>query len=137
MMKQKKFFTPDEANRTLPLVRRIVQDILQTGVAMRRLGRQPDPSPEEVKQYGRLTDRLKDLFAELEDLGCYYKDWNFTMGLVDFPAILRDEEVLLCWRSDEPEVMYYHPHDAGYAGRRRIPEAMLRAGESPARPVGE
>ena len=128
-MTHKRLFTPEQANRTLPLVKRIVQDILETGVEMRRLGRQADPSAEQVKEYSKLTDRLKALFAELEDLGCYYKDWNFTMGLVDFPAIIHDEEVLLCWRSDEPEIAYYHDYDGGYAGRRPIPESLLSVKE--------
>jgi hypothetical protein len=25
---------------------------------------------------------------ELEEIGCYFKDWNFSIGLIDFPAIL-------------------------------------------------
>jgi hypothetical protein len=42
------------------------------------------------------------------------------MGLVDFPAMIDGEEVLLCWRSDEPEVLYYHGLEDGFAGRKKI-----------------
>jgi hypothetical protein len=47
------------------------------------------------------------------------------MGLVDFPAEIEDAPVLLCWRSDEPSVRFFHAPDAGYAGRRPIPARLL------------
>ncbi len=31
--------------------------------------------------------------------------------------------MLLCWRTDEPEIAYYHGIEEGYPGRRPIPEA--------------
>jgi hypothetical protein len=43
------------------------------------------------------------------------------MGLIDFPAIIDDEQVFLCWRSDEPELAFYHRIEGGYAGRRPLP----------------
>ena len=63
--------------------------------------------------------------AELEEIGCFYKDWNFTIGLVDFPAIIDGKEVLLCWRSDEDDILYYHGFEDGYAGRKEIPDKYL------------
>ena len=73
----------------------------------------------------KLSDELDELFGELEQIGCFYQDPSFTLGLVDFPAIIDGEEVLLCWRSDEPGVAYYHGPE-GYRGRRPIPKAYLR-----------
>ena len=61
-----------------------------------------------------------DEATELEGIGCYYKDWNFDAGLVDFPAEVNGEEVLLCWRSDEKAVEWYHTYEDGYSGRKRI-----------------
>lgn len=120
-----RLFTPNEANRTLPLVRRIVDDILATGRRMRTLAAQGTPSPDEVRDYERLGKELQTLFTELDDLGCSYKDWNFAVGLVDFPAVIDGEQVLLCWRSDEPNVRHFHRCEDGYAGRKPIPEALL------------
>lgn len=68
---------------------------------------------------------MQALFDELEELGCFYRDWNFEKGLVDFPAIIDGQEVLLCWRSDEPELLYYHDYAAGFAGRKPIPREYL------------
>ena len=62
---------------------------------------------------------------ELETIGCYYKDWGFDKGLIDFPARIGGEDVYLCWRSDENEVAWYHPVEGGYAGRRPIPAELL------------
>ncbi len=45
--------------------------------------------------------------------------------LVDFPATLDGEAVLLCWLEGEPELRWYHRPELGFAGRRPIPEAGL------------
>ena len=131
METQEKIFTPSEANCTLPLVKRIVEDILEVGNALRAIGREANPTPKQVAAYQRGADELKALFAELESLGCSYKDWNFEIGLVDFPARIDGRNVLLCWRSDEPAVRYYHGYQDGYAGRRELPDPFLaRSDES-------
>jgi hypothetical protein len=117
---QTKFFTPQEANQTLPLVRKIVDDILEVGKKIRAVSIEVGAHAEQDPQITKLMDQLEDLFVELEDLGCSYRDWNFTMGLVDFPSVIDGEEVLLCWRSDEPEVLYYHGLEDGFAGRKKI-----------------
>ena len=43
--------------------------------------------------------------------------------LLDFPAELAGEPVLLCWLEGERELGWYHPLPYGFAGRRRIPGA--------------
>ncbi len=127
----KKYFTPKEATQTLPLVKSIVSDIQETGQRfterIRELGADA-PADPEVK---RMADELDDLLQELQDLGCTYKDWSFSTGLVDFPAMIDGEEVLLCWRSDEPAIVYYHSVEAGYPGRKPIPEAYLNVETPP------
>lgn len=44
-------------------------------------------------------------------------------GLVDFPAVVQGEEVLLCWKEGEERITHYHGWEDGYAGRRLHPEA--------------
>ena len=113
-----RYFTPEEASRTLPLVRRIVKDILAAGQEVRICARtRADDHPDLVRE----MEKLEALIAELESLGCHYKDWDFSKGIVDFPALIDGKEVLLCWRSDEPDVCHYHGWDEGYAGRRPLP----------------
>ena len=117
-------FTPAEANRTLPLVKRIVSDILTKGRELQRL--EPDQAREDVgDRIWQLQHELRDHVQELASIGCSYKDFGFKLGLVDFPAEIDDEPVLLCWRSDEEAVTHYHGYADGYAGRRLIPVELL------------
>jgi hypothetical protein len=55
----------------------------------------------------------------IEELGGVVKDLD--RGLVDFPALRGDEEVLLCWRLGEDEIGYWHGLEEGFAGRRELP----------------
>jgi hypothetical protein len=41
--------------------------------------------------------------------------------LLDFPAELESEAVLLCWVEGERELRWYHKPEHGFAGRRPIP----------------
>ena len=117
-----RYFTPKEANQMLPLVRKIVTDILDTGHRIRAVSVELGPKAQGAPEIEKLLDQLDALFDELEELGCSYKDWNFEVGLVDFPAMLDGREVMLCWRSDEPELQYYHEAEEGFAGRKPIPK---------------
>lgn len=118
-----KYFTPSEAIKTLPLVRSIVADILEEGREIKLLAE--EISEEEINRDPRLAERLRKIelyLQELEEIGCVYKDWNFTFGLVDFPSFLNGEEVYLCWRSDEETIRFYHGIQNTYADRKLIPE---------------
>lgn len=116
-----KYFTPEEAKRTLPLVKKIVKDILDTTFQIRTIVEQIGKEAEENPEVKKLIDEFNYFMKELEEIGCHYKDWNFSIGLVDFPALINGEEVFLCWRSDEEDILYYHGINEGYAGRKRIP----------------
>ena len=117
-----KYFTPAEASNTLPLVSKIVKDILLAGQKIRHIlqGSSTDSSSPNQAEY-----ELESLFQELSSIGCEYKDWNYEIGLIDFPAIIDGQKVYLCWRSDEPKLLYYHGVYEGYAGRKLIPKHLL------------
>jgi hypothetical protein len=55
----------------------------------------------------------------LQALGLVVKDLD--EGLVDFPALRGDEEVLLCWRLGEDDVAFWHTPEDGFAGRKPLP----------------
>jgi hypothetical protein len=114
-------FTPAQANATLPLVSRIVEDVLAVG----RVLKEREAGPPTSVELREARVRLRELFEELERIGCSYRDWSFDVGLVDFPSRIEGQQVLLCWRSDEPRVEWYHTPEAGYAGRRPIPPELL------------
>jgi hypothetical protein len=129
-------FTVEQANRTLPLVRRIVEDIVQ----QHRLWREkileldlvasavrPEDDAERVATLEREAQALaRDIDAferELASLGIQLKDRR--LGLIDFPSTMGDRPVLLCWRLGEPEVQFWHEVDAGFAGRQPLAEASV------------
>ncbi len=113
-----RYFTPKEANQRLPLIKKIVAEILQNGQALQALSQDQNFSSLQAQ---KLEAEIGALMRELEGHGCYYKDWNFEIGLVDFPSKRGEEEVFLCWRSDEERVAWYHGVEEGYAGRQPIP----------------
>ncbi len=114
----KKIFTPAEASKTLPLVRKIVDDLLKCG---RQIIQIHDENQQSLITQIKKNELL-ELMDELHSLGCYFKDWNFEVGLVDFPSIINGEEVFLCWKSDEPGLIYYHKANEGFSSRKLIPK---------------
>jgi hypothetical protein len=125
MEMQLKYFTHSEAKKTLPLVRQIVNDILNTADKMRIWAEKLGDNAEQDSQIIDMKEEINGYLKEMEDLGCFYKDWNFSIGLVDFPSVINGNEVLLCWRSDEEEIIYYHDMESGFQGRKLIPSEYL------------
>ncbi|MGN6380916.1 MAG: DUF2203 domain-containing protein [Gaiellales bacterium] len=61
---------------------------------------------------------LRALLAELNELGVEVKDAD--RGLIDFPAVMDGQDVLLCWQVGEPRIGFWHTSDGGFAGRRPL-----------------
>ncbi len=120
-----KYFTPKEANKTLPLVKQIVRDILDCAVKIKIIAESLNGEIEDNSEIKYLSLQIQKYMGELEEIGCSYKDWSFDIGLVDFPSVINGKDVLLCWRSDENEIQYYHGLLDGYSGRRLIPQEYL------------
>ncbi len=126
---ERKYFSPEEANRALTLVRRIVADIVRDYRRIRQLyercqaldaqGRAAE-AEEARHQYLAISDHLSELNEELEQVGCELKDYH--IGLVDFPARIDGREVCLCWKLGEPSIESWHEVHAGFAGRQPISE---------------
>ena len=88
-----KYFTPSEARRTLPLVKKVVKDILDTSREMRLIAEEIGATVEDDPRIRKMADDIEKFMLELEEIGCFFKDWNFTIGLVDFPAMIDGKEV--------------------------------------------
>ena len=140
-----KFFSVEEANKALPLVKAIVGDIVRqfqvVNELRHRLGsvnkerRRPanDPYAEETAQSQAELDaeetRLATFIDELNRLGVDLK--GPSEGLCDFPSIRDGREVYLCWRLGEAGVTHWHEKNAGFAGRQPLDRALPRAGHKP------
>ncbi len=133
--KKRRYYTVEEANKALPLVRMIVGDIVRqyrvveelqqrlSNVAKERRRPTNDFYSEELAQSQAELDveetKLRSFIEELRRLGVEFKGAD---GLCDFYSLMDGREVFLCWKLGEAEVRYWHDLDAGFAGRRPLPE---------------
>lgn len=128
-------YTVEQANATLPLVRRIVEDIVVNHQRWRERilefdllssavrADAPDGRSTQLEREAQALARDIDAFErELADLGITLKDRR--LGLIDFPAVIEGREVWLCWRLGEPDIRFYHELDAGFGGRKPIAEPV-------------
>ncbi|MFQ5888930.1 MAG: DUF2203 domain-containing protein [Gemmatimonadota bacterium] len=129
-----RFFTVEEANRTLPLVRRIVDDILGEHSRLQtllgrfegaRAGGAPEV-PELRDEIGRASAALEAYLAELHSIGCLFK--GAPEGLVDFYSLRDGRPVFLCWKLGEEEIQYWHQLETGFRGREPLVSGALPAG---------
>jgi hypothetical protein len=61
------------------------------------------------------------LFAELErfaEVGASVK--GYAPLLLDFAGMRNEQPVLWCWLEGDPDVLWYHRLDTGFAGRRLV-----------------
>jgi hypothetical protein len=122
-----RYYTPELANRALPLVARIVADVKSTADLLARVieSHQRSERPRDAawqdeldSQVEPLAVRWRALFAELSELGVELKDAR--TGLIDFRARRRGADVYLCWRLGEASVLFWHPLETGLPGREPI-----------------
>ena len=118
-----KRFKLSEANRALPLVGRIVGDIvrkheqvaaMQTNLAS---AKQKDQAAKQ-RELDHAIELLQNYIDELHEVGCELKDYQ--TGLVDFLGRHRGHDVCLCWKLGEERVQYWHEIQSGFAGRQPV-----------------
>lgn len=128
-----RYFTLAEARRTLPLVRRIVADVVAAWPPLQeRLRtlhvrtRSASGEEPEVRQLRQEVEReagvVNGYLDELRSIGCLFK--GFEEGLVDWYAHWDERTILLCWKHDEDDIAYWHEVEAGFSGRRPITPEM-------------
>lgn len=134
-MTEMRLFTIEEAERTLPLVRRIVGDLLEefprwraavthyellSGGARAEWGETPELL-DARERVTTLAERINQYLTELTAVGCVFK--GFEGGLVDFYSLRDDRPVFLCWRLGEDRIRYWHEIDSGFSGRQPLDPA--------------
>lgn len=121
------YYTPQEANNLLEIVRPMVVELMQISGRIR--SHQPEiwavveksagngGNPELSKLLPDF-DRLDQVLHRLQDMGIEVKD--LTIGLIDFPALRDGRVIYLCWKYNEEKVQFWHEVEAGFAGRQLI-----------------
>ncbi len=138
-MASRRLFTVEEANTLIPRLEFIMGKLQRNGLALREqvgeLARVTGQAPESLTtadilelrpQLGMIVKELEALLGEIEACGGELK--GLDLGLVDFPAEIGGEIVLLCWQYGEKEIGYYHSFEAGFAGRKPLDPDSKRQG---------
>ena len=139
-----KLVSIEEANRMLPLLRSIVDDIRycweqiiakRTRLECLEKGQESPKSngdeaeegePSDVDQeildvkaeLNRLIERINNYIREVEDLGCFVEE--FKRGIINFPSLYHGRKVFLCWGQGEEGVGHWHELDESFNDRVKI-----------------
>lgn len=127
MSETPRYFTLEQANAVVKLIRPLVEEMLAIRNAI--IARQPQAwtvvekaagngGSKEASQMVVEFERLDNLARQIRVTGAILKDIN--TGLVDFPTLREGREVYLCWRYGEGDIEYWHEIETGFAGRKRL-----------------
>ena len=129
----KRDFTIATATTTLPLVSRIVEDLValsqEISDTQERLAftvsdrdNRSDVYSKELLSVRAETDkkslRLKNCVDELLQLNVLTE--RVREGFVDFPALRNGQEICLCWQPGEQRVTHWHGVDESCKQRRLV-----------------
>lgn len=119
-------FTPELANKTLPLVRAIVSDVCELRQSVRERQErvealladhqceQASPYHDELAAMRRSLDQdqrqIRSYLRELATIGVMYITEG-TRSAVHFPATVGGRTVYLSWSTTESEVQGWREHD--------------------------
>jgi len=127
-MQYARHFTLNEANMLLVNLKPLVQQLIELKSVLDKRGYDiyrhqyfgglgPNGTGEFPKEMEELVAIVKKIAAE----GVQIK--SIDNGLLDFPHVRRNgDEVFLCWKNGEAEIMFWHEIEIGFAGRKKIDE---------------
>jgi len=134
-------FTVTEAEALLP----VLESLLRSAIQAKALIEEVDAEQQALSNRifvngGTLVDivtvarrkaerdkalqKAKDAVAEIDATGVQVKDLD--IGLLDFPCVVGDEIILLCWKLGEKKITHWHGMQEGFAGRKPIDERILK-----------
>ena len=127
-MRFRTHYTRDAARALLPSVRKWLKRLVELRPELeqreKRLATLSSPGKDlggaVVNGWVRNLADIKSVLLEFHQREIQIKDLD--RGLIDFPAILDDKEVFLCWEQDEEDIEFWHDLDSGYGGREKISE---------------
>lgn len=125
-----KFFTVEEANDLLPVVRPKLEEIKtryknnaafidRVKLAATAANDFGGGGLEGGTQYVKSLYNIGKITTELFELGIQLKD--YSRGLIDFPCLRDGQIILLCWQLGEDErIAWWHEMETGFAGRKPL-----------------
>ena len=134
-------FTLSEAETLLPVLESLLRSAMQAKALIEEVDAELDALRARVFMNGgtfvnipaikrrqdereKAIQRAKDAVAEIDAAGVQVKDLD--IGLLDFPCVVGDEVILLCWKLGEQGIAHWHNTTEGFAGRKPIDERIIR-----------
>lgn len=135
-----RFFNLEEAEELLPAIERLLQAAMESKKAIEAAeaeitqvrgrimllgGMLPEHSvlsQRKLKKDETFT-QLQGTLQEIAANGCLLKDLD--IGLVDFPCLMDDREIYLCWKLGEPKIGFWHAVEEGFGGRKPLDREFL------------
>ncbi|QDT04657.1 hypothetical protein K227x_30510 [Rubripirellula lacrimiformis] len=132
-------FTPSAATRTLPLVRRIMAELIDLDESIKAQQEQLRGVDDLVEtiDHKPYLDELSDVRGSLEDdvrrmQSCIDELASFGVqvhqpfdGSVDFPALLNRRPVQLCWHPADDKVEHWHEVGQSSKDRQKLDAATV------------
>ena len=121
-------FTLNQANELLPSVINKFKNIISLKNEVIRIQSDLETNPKymtSLKDYiikkQELNIAISNFYKSIEGLeatGVSIK--SIEQGLLDFPSLMFNEEIWLCWKEGETEIKFWHGKDEGFNGRKPI-----------------
>ncbi len=139
-MAKMKTFTLAEAQRLLPVLKSLLKRAMDSKQIIEEIEKELQDLNHRILLSGGLfvdvpkvakrraerdkaVQAAKDAMAEVEAIGVQVKDLD--MGLLDFPCVVDDQIVLLCWKYGEEKIEFWHGLEEGFRGRKPIDERIM------------
>src|SRR5262252_4005975 len=126
-----RLFTVQEAQQVLEKIRPLVDSMLQNFALIREevaaaagesgLEQGDSKLAQHLESRGIAPRLLKEINGTIQAIqahGCVVN--GPEAGLVDFPCLLGNEIVFLCWKFGESRIGHWHRIPEGFAGRRAL-----------------
>ncbi len=126
-------FTLEQANKLLPSVIQKFENVVSAKNEVVRIQSDFETNPKYMANFKdyiikkqELNSAITNFYKSIEDLeatGVSVK--SIDQGLLDFPSLMFNEEIWLCWKQGETEIKFWHGKDEGFNGRKPIESVDL------------
>ena len=121
-----KHYSVEEARDLLPTLRNWFEEIDALSDRIRELDETLASRTKQGEDLGGAAPNqmiqdmalVHTILGNFHDRQIHIKD--LQKGLVDFPALLDEREVFLCWERTEPDITHWHTLETGYADRKPL-----------------
>jgi hypothetical protein len=126
-------FTLEQANKLLPSVIQKFENVVSSKNEVVRIQSDFETNPKYMANFKdyiikkqELNSAITNFYKSIEDLeatGVSVK--SIDQGLLDFPSLMFNEEIWLCWKQGETVIKFWHGKDEGFNGRKPIESVDL------------